>query len=170
MYSLPTYPLVSITDQTVVVSSHGRGLLEVFPDPLQERPYNRIERFRGDSVLRHLNLTMGGGLKSGLSTPFFENFRRVGVVPAYFTSPPTVYGAPAQPNVPLSQTVFNAMFRHFLYDLGDDLKLPGGAFFAGSSCVAALCLPPWANQLLLHSLETRARTNPAGQLLIGRLQ
>ena len=57
------------------------------------------------------------------------------------------------------------MFRHFLYDLGDDLKLPGGAFFAGSSCVAALCLPPWANQLLLHSLETRARTKIAEPLV-----
>eukprot|EP00959_Pyramimonas_sp_CCMP1952_P266856 5579077-Pyramimonas_sp.AAC.1 len=57
------------------------------------------------------------------------------------------------------------MFRHFLYALGDDLKLPEGAFNAGSSCVAALRLPPWANQLALHSLERRARTKIAEPLV-----
>ena len=100
-----------------------------------------------------------------MATPFFQNFRRAALAPAYFTSPPTVFGEPAQPNAPLSQTVFNAMFRHFLYALGDDLKLPDGAFYAGSSCVAALRLPAWANQLSLHSLERRARTKIAEPLV-----
>ena len=100
-----------------------------------------------------------------MATPFFQNFRRAALAPAYFTSPPTVFGEPAQPNAPLSQTVFNAMFRHFLYALGDDLKLPEGAFYAGSSCVAALRLPAWANQLSLHSLERRARTKIAEPLV-----
>ena len=130
-----------------------------------KHPSSWIDRFRGDSVLRHLNLKMGGGLRCGMATPFFQNFRRAAMAPAYFTSPPTVFGEPAQPNAPLSQTVFNAMFRHFLYALGDDLKLPEGAFYAGSSCVAALRLPPWANQLSLHSLERRARIKIAEPLV-----
>ena len=104
-------------------------------------------------------------MKCGLSTPFFNSFQRARVAPAYFPSPPTVFGRPAQPNVPLSQAVFNALFRHFLYDLGDDLRLPRGAYYAGSSCVAALRLPPWVSQLTLHSLERKARTKIAEPLV-----
>ena len=49
------------------------------------------------------------------------------------------------------------MFRHFLYGLGNDLKLPKGAYYAGSSCVAALTVPPWASQTCLRHLELRAQ-------------
>ena len=172
MYSLP---FVGVTDQTVAVHSQGHqgfgGGQHAGPYPHSLSPFcghhpnNWIDRFRGDSVLRHLNLQMGGGLKCGLSTPFFNSFQRARVAPAYFPSPPTVFGRPAQPNVPLSQAVFNALFRHFLYELGDDLRLPRGAYYAGSSCVAALRLPPWVNQLTLHSLERKARTKIAEGLV-----
>ena len=49
-----------------------------------------------------------------------------------FTDEPyQVYGK-AGGNVPApNQQVFNALLRHFLYDLGSDLSLPKGAFWAG---------------------------------------
>ena len=55
------------------------GFLDSLSPSCGHHPNNWIDRFRGDSVLRHLNLQMGGGLKCGLSTPFFNSFQRASV-------------------------------------------------------------------------------------------
>ena len=59
------------------------------------------------------------------------------------------------------QLASNALLRHFLFDLGKDLRLPTGAFWGGSACVAATMLLPSVNSehicAPLARLEMRAQ-------------
>ena len=170
-------------DQTVVGrknESHGNPFA---PPPLSGTdarwgsrfdflPTIGIERFRGDSYLRHASLNMGGGIQFGVASKFFTSFRYAWIRPPARHAFATVFGNPAPPKVPECQDVFNALFRHFSYALGHDLVLPKGAFYAGSSCVAATAVPPWTSQHSLRGFEQRAQrkiAEPVVERTLGRL-
>ena len=94
--------------------------------------------FQEDSELRDLCLRQQVALDCGVASPFFANFKRT-----LFERPPlpsnaTSFGTPPPLYVEQTLDTFKAPFRHFCYGLGNDLSLPKGAFYAGSSCVAAL--------------------------------
>ena len=95
----------------------------------------QFDRFRQDSLLRHVCLEARKGLECGVASPFFPTFQRTRVDMSTLPKDTTVFGKPDTYCVVQSQDAFTALFRHFCYALGDDLSLPRGAFYAGSSCV-----------------------------------
>ena len=81
-----------------------------------------------------------GVVNFGYAQPFFHDFRRCR---ARVNTPlgVTTFGTPVDYAVVWDPLAFTALFRHFCYSLGANLELPRGAYFAGSSCLAAITLP-----------------------------
>jgi hypothetical protein len=100
---------------------------------------DQITSFKEDSSRRSAMLR-SGAVNVGCARPFFEDFRRCR---ALTHAPPgaTTFGAPGDFTVVWDPLAFTALFRHFCYGLGACLELPRGAYFAGSSCLAAITLP-----------------------------
>lgn len=121
--------------------------------PIQDQ----IKRFRQDSLMRHICLQSGGGLQCGVASPFFSSFQRMQVDTSTLPMDTSVFGEPDEYCVVQTQSAFNALFRHFCYGLGNDLSLPPGAYYAGSSCVAAAKVPAGTSEIRLVQLEQRTQ-------------
>lgn len=130
---------------------------------------NQLACFQEDSQLRNNCLHQRGvALDYNVATPFFENFKHTPFERLSLPSNVTPFGSPTPLYVEQTLDTFKALFRHFCYGLGNDLSLPKGAFYAGSSCVAAL-----ASSLSNTATQTRAvGAERANQLAVleGRVQ
>ena len=118
---------------------------------------DQIKHARQDSWLRDISLQSCGGV-CGVSRHFFATFQRMQVDTSTLPGDTTVFGKPdSQQCVVQTQPAFNALFRHFCYGLGEDLTLPPGAYYAGSSCVAAVTVPVATSENRLVQLEQRTQ-------------
>ena len=99
---------------------------------------DQFASFREDSQLRDLCLRQRTALDCGVASPFFSTFKRTLLEMPHLSTNATAFGMPSPMHVEETLDAFKALFRHFCYGLGNDLTLPKGAFYAGSSCVAAL--------------------------------
>ena len=152
------YQTLEQTRQRTGCLEHSYHLLAyVAPQPATHSISDQFERFRQDSVLRHICLQAGKGLHCGVASPFFGTFQRTRVDMSTLPTDTTIFGEPGEYSVVRSQQAFNVLFRHFCYALGNDLSLPRGAFYAGSSCVAALTVPVGTSEARLAQLEQRVQ-------------
>ena len=100
---------------------------------------DQIASFKEESLKRSAALC-DGVVNFGYARPFFHDFKRCR---ARINTPQgvTTFGAKGDYAVVWNPLAFTALFRHFCYSLGANLELPRGAYFVGSSCLAAITLP-----------------------------
>ena len=134
---------------------------------------DQLACFKEDSQLRDICLRKGtAALQCTVATPFFANFKRTTSSVERLPPNVTAFGSPTPLHVEQGLDTFKALFRHFCYGFAD-LALPKGAFYAGSSCVAALASKLQAQAMGLEaSDQAYAVTRRSNRLafLEGRVQ
>ena len=98
----------------------------------------QFDNFQEDSRLRDVCLRHRTALECGVASPFFSTFKRTMFDMQHLPANTTTFGVPSPRHVGETLNAFKALFRHFCYAFPFDLTLPKGAFYTGSSCVAAL--------------------------------